>query len=1136
MWPLAESAVLKKRFDEIFAAEKYTKALDTLKSLRKTMMQDQKVEDEKLAGLKDKRELAMRLQADIRTSEERITLGESKIASLDKEIEESNGKISELQKELEILSSLQGDFERLQHEHQMAVQQHGDLASNITLMIEDDGEIEGMLAKHEEHVRDAEAARERLVSERSETATEILQLERRQGNLLSERGKLWAEKEQQDRRGKELYALLREISVLLDLPFGERSIFMDSARRKIGVLQASFSRLQQDNQDIDSKAIEQIQSVVGEQNRLTEIKRSTRKAVDEARGKLCSVIDELDAVKSSLSRLEELKKRVEEDENALKAAKEGMESSVYEQKLAALNAERKGVEEELSKITEAISKLSKSADIRARLEVKRADVGRKESLLERVWSDVQYDLKEASGYLPEREDAEKEVDIAQRSRDREVRALQERVDAARSSFKMAESRLDHLKMTMEKKERELADKRRRVEAVCGKDDFGYALEEAEEGLAAVSKELGFSQNSRSTYESFQSQLGKRHECPLCDRGFPSASEEEALQQKLQQFLASLPETVMAAEQKRRTLERRLQELRELRPAHDDMERLRLREIPDLAGELKAAEEEKVKTRMQAEDLSSELSTLVLGEKRLSLLKKRCEEVSRAFVDARSGREELGRLEEEFSLQGQSDTRSAGELEESSKSLQSRLSALQAAAEEVSREARQRQASVQSAEFRWRDSKERLMQVQLRASEAIRLEQAKEETEMSIQKMEAELSDLARNLEPLMGRVEELKARREASRMEASAKEKREREIIDGYLQKMNQAETLVRETSSSSKTSEILSSLEAELATVEGKILSIRDRMAQLDAELSAEGKSSGELQMRERCLKDNLMLRSLARRITDLSGKLDSMPKVSGASRQETMDRLLSAQTVHSELLGSRAGLLGELRQLQDQVFRQSQDLSTNFPDYQATYRKQVVRVTACSAAIDDLERYAKALDQAIMRYHGHKMDELNRLIRELWMATYQGADIDTIEIRAAHAAEGAGARTYNYRVVMVKGEGELDMRGRSSAGQRVLASLIIRLALAETFGQSCGILALDEPTTNLDRDNIEALAAALADIIRARRQQANFQLVIITHDEEFVEMLGRQECADHYYRVFKDEGQFSTIEQQTFQGAALR
>jgi DNA repair exonuclease SbcCD ATPase subunit len=36
-----------------------------------------------------------------------------------------------------------------------------------------------------------------------------------------------------------------------------------------------------------------------------------------------------------------------------------------------------------------------------------------------------------------------------------------------------------------------------------------------------------------------------------------------------------------------------------------------------------------------------------------------------------------------------------------------------------------------------------------------------------------------------------------------------------------------------------------------------------------------------------------------------------------------------------------------------------------------------------------------------------------------------------------------------------------------QVLACLIIRLALAETFCLNCGVLALDEPTTNLDAAN---------------------------------------------------------------------
>jgi DNA repair protein RAD50 len=105
-----------------------------------------------------------------------------------------------------------------------------------------------------------------------------------------------------------------------------------------------------------------------------------------------------------------------------------------------------------------------------------------------------------------------------------------------------------------------------------------------------------------------------------------------------------------------------------------------------------------------------------------------------------------------------------------------------------------------------------------------------------------------------------------------------------------------------------------------------------------------------------------------------------------------------------------------------------------------------------------------------------------------------------------------------MVKDSVELDMRGRCSAGQKVLACIIIRLALAESFGDKFGVLALDEPTTNLDRENIESLAKSLASLVRHRRAQSNFQLIIITHDEEFLRFMGCSDFCERYYRVCRD------------------
>ena len=170
-------------------------------------------------------------------------------------------------------------------------------------------------------------------------------------------------------------------------------------------------------------------------------------------------------------------------------------------------------------------------------------------------------------------------------------------------------------------------------------------------------------------------------------------------------------------------------------------------------------------------------------------------------------------------------------------------------------------------------------------------------------------------------------------------------------------------------------------------------------------------------------------------------------------------------------------------------------------------------------------------MKYHSIKMEEINRLIAELWHKTYRGTDVDTILIRSDNET-GKGNRSYNYRVCMVKEDTEMDMRGRCSAGQKVLASIIIRLALAECFGVNCGLIALDEPTTNLDRDNIQSLAESLHDLINERQQQKNFQMIVITHDEEFLRFMKVAAFCDTYYHVFRGERQKSQIEKNSIVG----
>jgi hypothetical protein len=58
--------------------------------------------------------------------------------------------------------------------------------------------------------------------------------------------------------------------------------------------------------------------------------------------------------------------------------------------------------------------------------------------------------------------------------------------------------------------------------------------------------------------------------------------------------------------------------------------------------------------------------------------------------------------------------------------------------------------------------------------------------------------------------------------------------------------------------------------------------------------------------------------------------------------------------------------------------------------------------------------------------------------------------------------------------------------------------------------------------------LAQAIVEIINARAKQDNFQLICITHDEEFVDILGKAQLqqsskSEYYWRISREEGEFN-------------
>lgn len=302
--------------------------------------------------------------------------------------------------------------------------------------------------------------------------------------------------------------------------------------------------------------------------------------------------------------------------------------------------------------------------------------------------------------------------------------------------------------------------------------------------------------------------------------------------------------------------------------------------------------------------------------------------------------------------------------------------------------------------------------------------------------------------------------------------------------------------------------------------IELTSKIEQLRKEISGQ-------ELIERNLLDNKELKMLESEEHELKELLDEQLKNYGEMDFESIQREKKVLKEKEETISrKRSERIGQKNELLSQKSILEKEL--NKPDFKNAVKNHlqaIYEVTVLKKLIADLGQYRMALESALLKYHSEKMNKINRLIRELWRSIYRGNDIDYVQIQTNEMKNSSAdtKRSYDYRVIQSKNDVEIDMRGRCSAGQRVLACLIIRIALAETFSANCGVLALDEPTTNLDQNNIVSLCEALNKIVEERQGESSFMLLIITHDEEFISTLG---SISTYYKVSRSSSGKSMIQ----------
>ncbi|CAG8455454.1 15228_t:CDS:2 [Acaulospora colombiana] len=1134
-WPMSEPSVLKKKFDEIFSATRYTKALANIADLRKhqaQLLREDKIMLEQFKREKDRADnIEITLEDDQRKADEIKT----KRDTLDEQIDKNGKEIEELVITVREYDKIKTEVEVLQRERQVMVSTKDELVDNMREMHESDEELMRIKDEYRGRLTLHQGEKQTILIQKNQILPELQKLSASLNESLIEKGRLEAEQSVNEKMIEELEKLVREISrtyqfrTLTAAPLTNQNLqkFKISFQDEINEKDRLFIRQREQSQQKEDELNAQLNRLNSEINSLKHLRQSSKSTVDSKRQKKIRLVEELGSQKVSEADVSILSNQLDEEEASLKKLKSSIENDETSKKCMSRLNDLRDVDHKISNIDEEISSVTHQASARARLDLQRSNRLEKTNELQSLLTSHRDDFSNILGQEPCIDTLDQDMQKILRSKEHELRQMESEDEKIKRELSNIDGRLQMLQSTRQKKLQENHESRQQLSEVCGDRDLPDVIKKVEEELTDLRDLHSSFANHADLYKTFIGVSQKKHNCPLCHRAFGSMEELSKFQQKLQEYISDkIPDKLSTAGSDILDAEARLSRLRNLQSAWITINNLQS-QIPELDRQIEELQDEKVGMESILEDVYLNVVGIKSEIDHMKKLGKDVENIARLYKEITAIDTDINNLQQELSLSGSTKSLDdlTGErdlLQIEARRIRRDIDNLNKVKDVRSLELTTRQDKVHRLYFQLQEQKNNLAARSRMQNDINELDEEIRTQENSIRTLDSKMSELSPKIRVI---EEELRNFRQ-KKIDAENSSMRDLNEMKKFFERFCEIERAI-ETYNSNHGEQKLASCMERIEKINQQITEKKLSMGRLEKQIQFLEKETSEIREVERDISDNLRYRQCQGRLNDLDtqiAQLNDKIQTLGTS-SNYRERLGELQRIQSNFLSNKATLDGEIKQLEETIRRATFQLNTEYKNAKEKYREKFIEVKTSEMGIKDLEKYWKALDNAIMHYHSLKMEEINSIIAELWIETYRGSDIDYIEIRS-DVEQVRANRSYNYRVVMIKNGVPVDMRGRCSAGQKNLASILIRLALAETFCLNCGVFVLDEPTTNLDDEHILNLASSLRHILESRRRQRNFQLIVITHDQNFSRMLGESEFSDKYIRVMKNEEGYSTAE----------
>jgi len=266
-----------------------------------------------------------------------------------------------------------------------------------------------------------------------------------------------------------------------------------------------------------------------------------------------------------------------------------------------------------------------------------------------------------------------------------------------------------------------------------------------------------------------------------------------------------------------------------------------------------------------------------------------------------------------------------------------------------------------------------------------------------------------------------------------------------------------------------------ELASLDysGRVEDLQREIERVEREVEELKKAVEREEIRKRILEHSSQLEFVKSKIGGIRYDEGEHRAVKEKLR-ETLSQLSTVKAKLSELplrMGDKKRLVEEKRRRVEEVEKARKELEIK------------------ERALEKLKILLNALDDVQIIVRKEFVEVINAVLADIWQRLYPYGDYSAARIEIV----GNGAKAGDYVLQLRERRGWVNVDGIASGGERTLAALALRIAFARALA-NLGILLLDEPTHNLDRNGIEKLVEVLSEGI----PEVLDQVLLITHDEE--------------------------------------